>query len=33
MAGYYSELEKILVNMFSTGRLAGVFFAGVNWHC
>lgn len=32
MAKYYSELEKILVNMFSIGRLAGVFFAGVNWH-
>lgn len=32
MAKYYSELEKILVNMFSIRRLAGVFFAGVNWH-
>lgn len=33
MAKYYSELEKILVNMFSIGRLTGVFFAGFNWRC
>lgn len=28
----YSGLEQILVNLFSIGRLAGGFFAGVSWH-